>query len=137
MPNHAPNWCNGLGNPTKHTMHTTLFQAIKKLEVRGLGANPKAKRALAIQEFYKQLQMLCAFGLEKDDYNYTVKYVAMGLWQYHLIAQIDSVVHFGMANPMGHPSFDFAMKTKVMWSKNVRNEAKYPRQFRTYQRGAF
>ena len=34
----------------------------KKLEVRGLGANPKAKRALAIQEFYKQLQMICAVG---------------------------------------------------------------------------
>ena len=103
-------------------------KSFKKLEVRGLGANPKAKRALAIQKFYKQLQMLCVFGLEKDDYNYTVKYVAMGLWQYHLIAQIDSVVHFGMANPMGHPSFDFAMKTKVMWSKNVRNEAKCPPQ---------
>ena len=30
MPNHAPAWCEGRGNPTKHTMHTTLFQSIKK-----------------------------------------------------------------------------------------------------------
>ena len=128
MPNHAPAWCEGRGNPTKHTMHTTLFQAIKKLEVRGLGADAKAKRALTIQEFYKQLEMLRAVGLEKEDYNFSIKYPAMALWQFHLIARIDDVIHFGMANPMGHPSFDFAMKTKVIWSKNVRDEAKCPPQ---------
>ena len=92
---------------------------LKKLEVRGLGADAKAKRALTIQEFYKQLEMLRAVGLEKEDYNLTIKYPAIALWQFHLIARIDDVVYFGMANPMGHPSFDFAMKTKVMWSKHV------------------
>ena len=128
MPNHAPQWCEGRGNPTKHTMHALLFKVIKKCEVRGEGADPKAKRALTIQEFYKQLQMLRAVRVEKDDYNFKVKYIAMALWQYHLIARIDDVVHFGTANPMGHHSFNFALKTKVMWSKNVREEARCPPQ---------
>ena len=124
MPNHAPAWYEDHGNPIKHTMHTTLFQPIKKLEVRGLGADVKAMQALTIQEFYKQLQMLCAVGLEKGDYDFTIKYPAMALWQFQLIARIDDVVYFEMANPMGHPSFDFEMKTKVMWSKNVRDKAR-------------
>ena len=101
---------------------------LKKLEVPCLGADAKAKLALTIQEFYKQLEMLCAVALEKKSYNLTIKYPAMALWQFHLFAFIDDVIHFGTANPMGHPSFDFAMKTKVMWSKNVRDEAKCPPQ---------
>ena len=58
-------------------MHTILFAVIKKQEVRGEGADAKAKRALTIQEFYKQLQMLRAVGVEKDDYNFSIKYPAM------------------------------------------------------------
>jgi hypothetical protein len=129
MPDNAPHWCNGQGNPTKHAMHRTLLAVIKKCEVRGEGADPKAKRALTIAEFDKELEMLRALGVERDDdYNLTVKYPAMLLWQYHLIGRIDDVVHFGMGSPMGHPSYDFAIKTKVQWSKNVRDEADCPPQ---------
>ena len=82
---------------TKHVMHPTLLTVIKKCEVRGEGADPKAKRALTIAEFDKELEMLRALGVERDDdYNLTVKYPAMLLWQYHLIGRIDDVVHFGM-----------------------------------------
>jgi hypothetical protein len=128
MPDNAPPWCNGYGNPTKHSMHRKLIAVIRKCEVRGEGADAKAKWALTIVEFDKELEMLRALGLEKDDYNYTIKYPAMSLWQYHLIGRIDDVVHFGMGSPMGHPSYDFAIKTKVQWSKNVRDEADCPPQ---------
>ena len=128
MPDNAPHWCNGHGNPTKHRMHRLLIETIKKCEVRGEGADPKVKRELTIPEFLKQLDMVRAIGAEKRDYNYLVKYPAMMLWQYHLIARIDDVVHFGMANPMGHPQYVFALKTKVQWSKNVKEEAACPPQ---------
>ena len=128
MPDNAPHWCNGQGNPTKHSMHRKLLEVITKCEVRGEGAEPKVKRALTMVEFYKELEMLRALGLEKADYNYRIKYPAMALWQYHLIGRIDDVVHFGMGSPMGHPSYDFAIKTKVQWSKNVRSEADCPPQ---------
>ena len=96
--------------------------------MHGEGADPKAKRALTIAEFNKELEMLCALGVEKEDYNFTVKYPAMTLWKYHLIGRIDDVVHFGTGSPMGHPSYDFAIKTKVQWSKNVKDEADCPPQ---------
>ena len=128
MPDNAPHWCNGQGNPTKHSMHRKLLETITKCEVRGEGADPKVKRALTIVEFYKELDMLRALGSEKADYNYRFKYPAMAVWQYHLIGRIDDVVHFGMGSPMGHPSYDFAIKTKVQWSKNVRSEADCPPQ---------
>ena len=47
---------------------------LKKLEVHGLGADAKAKQALTIQEFYKQLEMLLAVRLEKEDYKLQLNY---------------------------------------------------------------
>ena len=51
MPDNAPHWCNGHGNPTKHNMHRKLLDVVKKCEVRGQGAESKVKRALTIPEF--------------------------------------------------------------------------------------
>ena len=65
MPDNAPHWCNGQGNLTKHIMHRKLIDLIKKCKVQGEGADPKDKRALAITEFLKQLEMSCAIGTEK------------------------------------------------------------------------
>ena len=45
------------------------------------------------------------------------------LWHYYLIAQIDDVANFFMASPMGNPQYSFTLKTKVQWSKNVKDEA--------------
>ena len=70
-----------------------------------------------------ELDRLRVWGAEKNDYNYKIKYPAMALWQYHLIGRIDGVVHFGMSSPMGHHVYKFAIKTKVQWSKNVKEEA--------------
>ena len=128
MPDNAPQWCNGQGNPTKHAMHRKLIDLIKKCEVRGEGADPKDKRALTMTEFLKQLEMIRVIGTSRQDFNYVVKYPAMMLWQYHLIGRIDDVVHFAMTSPMGYPQYPFALKTKVQWSKNVRDEAACPPQ---------
>ena len=123
MPDNNPQWCNGHGNPTKHKMHRTLIDVIKKMEVRGEGAPSCVKRPLTLPEFIKQLEMIRAVGAEKQEFKYLYKYPAMMLWQYHLIARIDDVANFNMASPMGNPQYSFALKTKVQWSKNVKDEA--------------
>ena len=79
MPDNAPHWCNGQGNPTKHNMHRKLIDIVKKCEVRGEGAESKVKRALTIPELYKELEMLRKYGVEHNDCNYSVKYTAMTL----------------------------------------------------------
>jgi hypothetical protein len=52
----------------------------------------------------------------------------MCLWQYHLIGRIDDVVHFKMNDPRGHGDYNFALKTRVRWSKNVMEERQCPPQ---------
>ena len=123
MPDNAPQWCNGHGNPTKHQMHRTLINDIKTCEVRGEGAPSCVKRPLTMPEFMKQLEMIRKAGAEKQEFKFLYKYPAMMLWQYHLIARIDDVSNFAMASPMGHPQYSFCLKTKVQWSKNVKDEA--------------
>ena len=123
-----PHYMNGQGNPTKHSSLRKLIETVKLCEVRGEGAPSKTKRAMTLEEFQMELKMLREYGDKNADYNYRVKYCAMALWQYHLIGRIDDVCNFGMGNPKGHGTFDFAAKTKVQWSKNVRDEAKCPDQ---------
>ena len=88
----------------------------------------QAKQSLTIAGFDKELKMLCALRAKKNDYKYQIKYPAMVLWQYHLIGRINDVVHFGMGSPMGHHIYEFAIRTKVQWSKNVKEEADCPPQ---------
>ena len=52
----------------------------------------------------------------------------MCLWQYHLIGRADDTCHFEMGDPKGHGSYDFALQTKVRWSKNVFEERGCPDQ---------
>ena len=50
------------------------------------------------------------------------------IMQYTLIGRIDDVAHFEVTDPQAHPNFDFALQTKVRWSKNVLDERKCPDQ---------
>lgn len=123
------NWMNGQGNPTKHNSLRKIIDDVKLCEVRGEGSPSNAKRAMTLEEFKKELEMLREHGkINGNDYNFCVKYPAMALWQYHLIGRVDDVCNFGMANPKGHGTFNFAAKTKVQWSKNVRDEQDCPDQ---------
>ena len=58
MPNKNPQWCNGQGNPTKHSDVTQVIKDVKKAEVRGLGRPSQAKRPLREPEFRKTLELL-------------------------------------------------------------------------------
>src|SRR5210317_1368118 len=52
----------------------------------------------------------------------------MCLWQYTLIGRNDDICHFETNDPKGHPKYDFALMTKVRWSKNISEERNCPDQ---------
>jgi len=57
-----------------------------------------------------------------------IQYPTMCLWQYTLIGRNDDICHFETNDPKGHPTFDFALMTKVRWSKNISEERNCPDQ---------
>jgi Transcriptional activator of glycolytic enzymes len=125
MPYRTANWVNGQGNPTKSDLVNDMIKQVKKFEVRGEGAASNAKRPLKQSEFRKTLQLFRGGEL---DWNHKFRYPMMALWQYHLIGRVDDVVNFKLTDPKGHGEYDFALKTKVRWSKNVMEERQCPPQ---------
>jgi hypothetical protein len=126
MPYKNANWVNGQGNPTKSVLVNEMIKQVKKkFEVRGEGSASNAKRPLKQNEFRKTLTL---FRTPGNDWNHIYRYPMMALWQYHLIGRIDDVVHFKVNDPRGHGDYDFALKTRVRWSKNVMEERQCPPQ---------
>ena len=124
MPHRLANWVNGQGNPTKSSLVNDMIKQVKKFEVRGEGAPSNAKRPLKQVEFRKTITLFRAC----NDWVHQWRYPMMALWQYHLIGRIDDVCNFKVNDPRGHGDFDFALKTKVRWSKNVMEERQCPPQ---------
>ena len=122
---HTP-WVNDQGNPTWSAPVNDLIKEIKKAEVRGEGTPSNAKRPLQEAEFRRTMELLK--GQQSFECQY--RFPMMCLWQYHLIGRIDDVVHFTLDDPRGHPNFDFALRTRVRWSKNVMEERRCPDQTR-------
>ena len=125
MPNRNAPWVNGQGNPTKSVLVNDMIKQVKKFEVRGEGSKSNAKRPLKQSEFRMTLKL---FRKDGNDWNHRMRYPMMALWQYHLIGRIDDVCNFKVADPRGHGEYDFALKTKVRWSKNVMEERQCPPQ---------
>ena len=124
MPYRNAAWVQGRGNPTKSQAVNDMIKEVKKFEVRGEGAPSNAKRPLRQSEFRKTLDLFRA----QPDWNCQMRYPMMALWQYHLIGRVDDVSNFKTSDPCGHGDYDFALKTKVRWSKNVLEERQCPPQ---------
>ena len=124
MPNKGPQWCNGQGNPTKSGLVNGLLRLVQKLEARGQGSKSQRKRALTEDEMVKEVEMMRA----QPDWTHQVKYPCMAMWQFGLIGRIDDTCHHRIRDPKGHKRFEFALQTKVRWSKNVVDERKCPDQ---------
>lgn len=124
MPNRVPPWVNGAGNPTKSAAVNDMLREVKKFEVRGEGVGDCSMRPITEQEFRMTIHLFRA----QHDWITSWKYSTMALWQYHLIGRIDDVVHFKISDPRSHDRFDFAVQTKVRWSKNVMEERCCPDQ---------
>jgi hypothetical protein len=124
MPHRTVPYVNGVGNPTRSAEVNDIINEIKKFEVRGEGCAPSAKRPIRENEFRKQLELLRA----QPAFECKHKYPFLLTWQWHLIGRLDDCANFELDAPRGHPEFDFALKTKVKWSKNVMEERRCPDQ---------
>ena len=126
FPNKLSQWVDGKGNPTKSQCVNELISLVYRYEVRKEGAESQFKRPLRQDEFFMTLVLFKAS--KKNDFMHKWLYPMICLWQYHLIGRVDDCCNFKLRDPRGHPTFDFALKTKVRWSKNVHEERRCPDQ---------
>jgi Transcriptional activator of glycolytic enzymes len=126
FPNKGAQWIDGKGNPTRAQCVNEIIALVYKYEVRQEGSDSQCKRPLRQDEFYMTLELFKASS--KKDFAHRRLYPMISLWQYHLIGRVDDCCNFKLRDPRGHPNFDFAIKTKVRWSKNVHEERKCPDQ---------
>ena len=120
MPNKRPQWCNDRGNPTKSAIVNDLLQLVKKFEARREGAPSQVKRPLTQVKFLFIQRKLRS----QNNWMHGMKYRTMNLWQFHLIGRANDTCHFEMRDPRGHQIYDFALQTRVRWTKNIVDERK-------------
>jgi hypothetical protein len=126
MPNRLMSWnvLNNVGNPTKSIVVNDLIKAIKKREVRKQGKASAARRPLEHDEFQNILLHL------RGHADPIKRYALPGffVFQYNLIARMDDTCKFKIENLTQCHDFDFALKGRLCWSKNVNEERDAPNQ---------
>ena len=125
MPNRHMQWNNqsNVGNPTRSTQVNELLREMILAETRLQGAPSRARRSTTSNEFSCIQSILKEEG-DTDQIKYG--YRAHNNYQYHLIGWIDDCTQARLNHLEKHDSFDFCLKTKLNWSKNVREERDCP-----------
>lgn len=125
MPNKLVAWnqLTNSGNPTRSIALNALVKYVKKKEVRNEGAPSKARRSLTMDEFLRVIEIL-----KEEGQNVVWKYgiPAMMAFQLQMLARIDCTTQTERQNLKQHDRFDFLLKTKLRWSKNVMEERDAP-----------
>jgi hypothetical protein len=112
------------GNPTKSKEVNDLIKEVKKAEVRKIGKESQATRALKTPEFRLSQVIL----QRHEDFDHRYRYTSMMRHQFHLICRADDVSNFETADVRAHPRFDYCLEQRVQWSKNVMEERDCPPQ---------
>ena len=128
MPNRLMQWNEiaEVGNPTRCLAVNNLIKSMKKSEVKNLGVEPQARRAMTDLEFTK-IKELC-YDLESRQNCVVTKYgvAAQMNFQFHLMARLDDTCNIPRENLEVHPNFPFALKTRLNWAKNCNEERDAP-----------
>jgi hypothetical protein len=126
VPNqHQPwNTISNTGNPTKSKEIHSLLKAVKRKEVRGLGAPSRSDRAFTLEEYEQCLRIMNAFDDEKKRYLYP----AITKFQLHMICRIDDSCYTFRQYLQQSDQFPFALTIRMRWSKNVFEERDAPPQ---------
>ena len=124
MPNKIMQWneLTSFGNPTRSQAVNEMIKLVRKFEVRGQGAESKARRPLREAEFRAMIaQMRQAHDIE-------TKYLlpALMTFQFHMIGRIDDCCKWRRENLAIHEVHDKAAKARLAWSKNVTDERAAP-----------
>jgi len=118
MPHRMAPWCNNQGNPTCSAPVNDIIKEVKKFEVCSKGRPSKAKRAVRPNEFHKAINLLQSHS----SFDLKYRYPMVCLWQHQVIGRLGNAANFEINNSTSHPGFNFALQTKVCWSKNVIEE---------------
>ena len=106
------------GNPTRSIAMNNFIKLFKKLEVKKLGVQLKARRAIAEVEF-KQIKDLC-FKMSEESlvsndsrYSTIAKFgIAVQMnFQFHMLTRLDDTYNVPRENIQVHPNFNFVLKT--------------------------
>lgn len=124
MPNRLMVWdeINKRGNPTRCTAINDLIKTVKRKEARHQGALSQTRRAITEREYCRVMALL------KQREGMIAKYGIPALmnFQFHLIARIDDSTQATLEHVKPHDHFDFLLKTRLNWSKNVNDERDAP-----------
>jgi len=124
MPHRTVPWCDSQGNSTKSAKVNSIIKEVHKFEVRGEGCPSSSRRPLRENKFVKSLQLLRA----QPGFDCKHKCPSLQLWQHTLVGGLDDCAHFEVDYLRGHAQFEFALNTKVRWSKNIMEEHRCPDQ---------
>ena len=110
------------GNPTRDKSILAMIARIRKFQTRNQGKKSRVKRDMTMNEFRLAIEIL-----EAEPNNWSnMKWASALRMQFQMIGRGDCVHHIQTMNFSQHPHFDFALHTKLNWSKNVRDERDCP-----------
>ena len=124
MPNRNMTWNNqsNQGNPTRASELNDLIKTVKKREVRKQGKASCTRRPMEIGEFRQLIKEIRYPGGGRSEYTHKYALAAYFIFQFHMIARVDDVMHFKCNDLTPNLEFDFALKSKMCWSKNLLDE---------------
>jgi hypothetical protein len=115
------------GNPTRSKVVNDVIRDVKKHEVRKEGKESQARRDMKRPEYRKTLRLIeSRDALGPCD---KIRFSTMLKFQFHIIGRSDDICNLETRDLRSHDKFgDFALSTKVSWSKNVLEERDCPEQ---------
>jgi hypothetical protein len=128
MPNRLMQWneLSLVGNPTRCTDIGDFLRMLRTKETRGQGRPSCARASVNASEFENMHSIMRAEG-EHSQSNYG--YRAFLNVQNHFIARVDDTAKIFLKNIQSVNDFDFVLKAKLNWGKNVREERDCPFQY--------
>jgi hypothetical protein len=114
------------GNPSRYVPVNNTVATVRKLECRKQGCPSCAKRDMQRAEYRKTMHILeAAYG----NFEWQSKTPTMLKFQFHIIAGTDDITNLETNDLRSHDTFgEFAIQTKVSWSKNITEERACPGQ---------
>ena len=126
MPNRLFPWNvqTNSGNPTRSILVNDLIKKIKKMEVRKEGVTSKARRSMELGEFCELIKRLRSSELPLRKFNLSAYFI----FQYNMIERVDDIEKIMWSELSPCVDFDFILKARMCWSKNVQEERDAPEQ---------
>lgn len=113
------NSISNIGNLTRSMYVNDAIKRVKKTEVQKQGKQLQAHCSCTKNEFINTQKLLREQG-ECVKSKYGIR--SLNNFQYHMISCVDNCTQFFIDNIERHPHFQFALKAKLCWSKNMHKE---------------